>query len=339
MFLIRNVCQKDLGDLYELSSFEKLINLPNNRKQLETKIQNSLESFKNPSEEKSKNHYVFVLEDLTSSKVVGVSMIHGQHGTEEDPHFFFRVSTEKKFSSMMNIEFSHDVLELDYEVNGYSEIGGLILHPDYRGHPSKLGKQLSFSRFLYIALNRKFFTHTIHTELLPPLNKEGCPPFWEAIGKKLTHMNYDEADRLSRVNKEFILSLFPWQDRIYKSLLSVEAGDAIGQVSPNTKPVKVMLEKIGFRYTGEVDPFDGGPHYRCQRDDILPVKQTQNIRLECSNTLDTMKTYLMLIKKDDYEFCCIFVEGKLERSTFYILQPLAKKYSIDDGLETFCTLL
>ena len=185
MFLIRSISKKDLNELCELSSLEKLISLPNNREQLARKIQNSLRSFKQPSKEISKNHYIFVLEDLEKSKIVGVSMIHGQHGTEERPHFFFRVYQEKKFSSTTNTELIHDILELDYEPNGYSEVGGLVLHPDYRGHPYRLGKQLSFARFLYIASHRKFFTDVIHTELLPPLNQEGCPPLWEAIGKIL----------------------------------------------------------------------------------------------------------------------------------------------------------
>lgn len=34
-----------------------------------------------------------------------------------------------------------------------------------------------------------------------------------------------------------------------------------------------MLENIGFKYTFEVDPFDGGPHYRCPLKEIKPIKE------------------------------------------------------------------
>jgi len=84
-------------------------------------------------------------------------------------------------------------------------------------------------------------------------------------------MGYHEADVLSRSNKEFITSLFP-SENIYQTLLPMEARDAIGKVGKDTEPVRKMLESIGFKYTQEVDPFDGGPHYRCETKDIKPMK-------------------------------------------------------------------
>src|SRR5690606_1685193 len=119
-----------------------------------------------------------------------------------------------------------------------------ILDPQYRGSPGKLGKQLSFIRFLYMGLNKKHFKDEIHSELMPPFDKDGKAPLWEAIGRRFLNMNYHEADILSRSNKEFILSLFP-SDTIYETLLPIEARFAIGKVGDDTKPVKKMLEEIG----------------------------------------------------------------------------------------------
>lgn len=334
MFRIRNICEQDLDGLYELSKLETLINLPQDRKLLARKIENSLKSFKCPSDKKSQNHYIFVLEDLAKSKVIGASMIHGQHGTDQEPHFFFRIYQEEKFSTSINMKFTHDVLQLDYEPNGYSEIGGLILYPEYRGRADKLGKQLSFARFLYISLNQELFTNIIHTELQPPLNQEGCPPLWRAIGKQFTNMDYKEADRLSRIDKEFIINLFPWGEKIYKSLLPEEARDAIAQVAPNARPVRAMLEKIGFKYVGEIDPFDGGPHYRCRRDDILLIKQSRNVKIQYSDSPNNSASqYLVQIKQDGYEFCCIQVTGNIDQGILYIPKSLANPYNIED---TFC---
>jgi arginine N-succinyltransferase len=43
-------------------------------------------------------------------------------------------------------------------------------------------------------------------------------------------------------------------------------------VGKETKPVKKMLESIGFKYKKQVDPFDGGPHYRAKLKDIKVIK-------------------------------------------------------------------
>ena len=97
-------------------------------------------------------------------------------------------------------------------------------------------------------------------------------PLWEAIGRRFLNMEYHDADLLSRSNKEFILSLYP-SDTIYETLLPIEARNAIGKVGKDTQPVKRMLEGIGFEYSHEVDPFDGGPHYRCPLKELKPVKE------------------------------------------------------------------
>ena len=176
MFCTRNAQLADLDDIYELSKLETLINLPRDRNRLSHIINNSLESFVLPHQDRAKNHYLFVLEDCSNSQVVGVSLIHGQHGTDEKPHFFFRVESETKSYPPIDAKLTHKVLVLDYEPNGYSEVGGLILHPKYRKNPYKLGKQLSLARFLYISIRRELFTKIIHTEFLPSINPQGENP-------------------------------------------------------------------------------------------------------------------------------------------------------------------
>jgi arginine N-succinyltransferase len=100
---------------------------------------------------------------------------------------------------------------------------------------------------------------------------------WEEIGRKFTNLSYDEADRLSRKNKEFINALFPEGD-IYTCMLSASARETIGEVNEMTVPVKKMLENIGFKYTDNIDPFDGGPHYQATTDQVKPVKLTSLVQ-------------------------------------------------------------
>jgi len=307
MLILRSVSEHDLKDLFNLSEMVMFINLPSDQDIIESKIQSSLQSFKKPSKNLWENYYIFVLEDTVLNKVLGVSMIHAQHGTEDEPHFYLKVGQEHKFSDTINTGFVHGTLKLGLEMDGPTEIGGLVVHPEFRGSKNKLGKQLSFVRFLYMGMHPDRFKPVIHSELMPPFDKDGNSPLWEAIGRRFMNMGYHDADILSRSNKEFILSLFP-SENIYQTLLPLEARNAIGKVGKDTEPVKKMLESIGFKYTHEVDPFDGGPHYRCELKNIAPVKQMVKGILKHSD-FNPNKATEMLIHLPHEEFD--FVAAKL----------------------------
>jgi arginine N-succinyltransferase len=329
MFSVRAVRDTDLEDLYKLSSIVFFINLPNDKKVIEDLIKKSIKSFKSPSDDLSKNHYFFVLEDLEKGKVIGVSMIHAQHGTENEPHFFLRISQEYKYSKTINTGFIHGTLKLGLDTNGPTEIGGLVISPEYRGHEEKLGKLLSFTRFLYIGLNPERFKTTLHSELMPPLDKDGKSPLWEAIGRRFMNMDYYEADKLSRNNKEFILSLYP-SDNIYQTLLPIEARNAIGKVGKDTLPVKSMLEKIGFTFSEEVDPFDGGPHYKAQIGDVSIIKSLKNVEIEYNDEVEQEDTFIASIKGSDLNFISIKVTGTLSKDGKKLTLPSSYKDHILD---------
>jgi arginine N-succinyltransferase len=311
MFSIRSVEEKDIDDLFELSKQANFINLPQDKALITRKVLSSIKSFKGLSEDLANSYYIFVLVDEAKSQVIGTSMIHGQHGTEKEPHFFLKVTYENKFSQTINTGFTHGMLKLGLDADGPTEIGGLILHPDYRNNNVKLGKQLSFVRFLFMAQNITRFKDEIHCELMPPFDKNGNAPLWEAIGRRFMNMNYKDADLLSRSNKEFILSLYP-KENIYVTLLPIEARNAIGKVGKDTLPVQRMLESIGFKYIDEIDPFDGGPHYRCKASDILPIKNSQEVLIEESNDDLVIENYLIDIKIKTKTFESIQVRGQVE---------------------------
>jgi len=290
MFIIRNANSADLFDIHELSLLLNFINLPSDPLELEKRLINASRSFDSPSPILENNYYIFVLEDLLKKKVIGVSLIHGKHGTERSPHFYLSVRQDEKFSHTLNKAVIHPYLKFGYESQGYSEIGGLILHPKYRGDKFKVGRPLSFVRFLYMSLFPERFTKIVHTELMPPLDSQGNSLLWEAIGRKFFEMEYSEADKLSRKNKEFIISLFP-SGPIYISLLPKEAQEVIGKVGEQTVPVQVMLEKIGFRYVKEVDPFDGGPHYRAELSQLTPIKNKSLVSFDQIKFLDSSAVF------------------------------------------------
>lgn len=336
MFQLRAAQLNDLEDLYQLSQLVVFINLPPDKSIIERKIQSSLQSFISPSATLAENYYLFVLEDLESQKVVGASMIHAQHGTEDEPHFFLSVGQENKFSSTINTGFIHGTLKLGLDHDGPTEIGGLILSPDYRKNNLKLGKQLSYIRFLFMALHPERFKPVVHSELMPPFDRDGRSPLWEAIGRRFMNMEYHDADILSRSNKEFILSLFP-SDTIYETLLPIEARNAIGKVGHDTLPVKKMLESIGFEYVNEVDPFDGGPHYRAELKDIKPVKECFSCRLVKGDPACSDLFLIKLSAPDEPLFSAICAPAKRDGDKLIVGEEFFSAFKIHENLTTFAT--
>ncbi len=276
-FIVRAVQHDDLTQLVDLARQFTLLNLPGERKIISTKIDRSLQSFAGKLS-KPDSEYLFVLEDTEEQLVVGSSLIMAKHGTEEIPHNFFKITKRNHYSDDLGIGFIHQVLKFQMDLDGPTEIGGLLVDKIYRRRPEKLGKQISLSRFLYIGLNMQRFEERILCELTPPLTDEGRSEFWEALGRRFTGLPYQEADMLSQSHKEFISSLFPEED-IYLCMLDAKARSVLGRVGEHTKPAQHLLEGIGFEYLDEVDPFDGGPHYGCKTSDILPIKMGQKVRV------------------------------------------------------------
>ncbi len=281
MILLREIQDRDLDALEKLATIPGFINLSGDRDALREKILKSESSFNDSLSNKFDAKYIFVAEDLETRQVIGTSMVAAQHGTVESPHFYFEIGSEEKFSDTINTGFIHGTLKLKYDTNGPSEIGGLVMNPEFRNSEERIGRQISFVRFLFMGLNKSRFKKKVIAELLPPLNKKGQSPLWEAVGRRFTNMDYWEADQLCQKNKEFIFSLFP-TGKIYTTFLPAEARNAIGKVGKDTEPVLHMLKKIGFVYKNQVDPFDGGPHLWANIDDLLPVKRIATYTLDAA---------------------------------------------------------
>jgi arginine N-succinyltransferase len=272
VILLREIQERDIDDVEKLAQIPGFLNLQPDKDVLRERLQHSQQSFQDKLANKMDAKFMFVAEDLESRRVIGTSMIAAQHGTVDSPHFYFEVGSEEKFSETINTGFIHGTLKLKYDTNGPSEIGGLVMDPAHRNSEARIGRQISFVRFLFIGMNKGRFKRKLLTELLPPLNKKGQSPLWEAIGRRFTNMDYWEADQLCQKNKEFIFSLFP-SGKIYTTFLPAEARNALGKVGKDTEPVVHMLTKIGFQYRNQVDPFDGGPHLWAGIDDLVPIKK------------------------------------------------------------------
>ncbi len=274
MFRLREALPTDVESILDVAGHLDSVNLPHDEGAIKALVAGSVAAF-SQEQETFKREYLFVLEDLATGKVVGTSMIHAQHGTRRSPHVYFDITHEEHYSETLDRHFEHRLLRIGYNYNGPTEIGGLVLQPALRTSPERLGKQLSYVRFLFIGAHRDWFRSEVISELMPPLEEDGTSLLWEALGRRFTGLSYQEADRISSTNKEFIRTLFP-QDPIYTCLLPAPVQAIIGVVGEETRGVEHMLRKIGFQFANRIDPFDGGPHFIAKTDEITLVRQTRH---------------------------------------------------------------
>lgn len=279
-FMLRDARASDIDDIYHLSAFLNTVNLPANIKELESVIANSERSFSLEEKDATKRAFLFVLTEK-NGRVIGTSQVFAKHGTLTSPHLYFQVDHDEKYSETLKKYFRHRTLRLCQSFDGPCEVGSLVLDKNFRGSNAKLGRSLSYVRFIFMAMRRDLFSHQVIAELLPPLGPNFQSPLWEAIGRKFTGLDYYEADMISRSNKEFIKTLFPTCE-IYCSLLPESAQEVIGQVGRYSKGAAHLLSKIGFTYSHRVDPFDGGPHFEAEQDDITLIQQTTHGRAKKS---------------------------------------------------------
>lgn len=316
MFRIRQSYREDVDQVLAVAEHLDTVNLPADRGHIERILDTSQKSFEALLEPKERE-FLFVLEDLATKQIVGTSIIYAQHGTRRAPHIFFRVEQDERYSMTLDKHFAHQTLRIGYNYDGPTEIGGLILLPQFRKSAEALGKSLSYVRFLFMRMHREWFRDKVLSELLPPLEPDGASRLWDALGRKFTGLTYQEADLLSKDNKEFIHALFP-DDPIHTELLPDDVRAMIGQVGPDTKGVEVMLRRIGFDYAGQIDPFDGGPHFCAMTDQISLVKNAVQVRLRTVAEADGERPWAM-----------IAVEGK-EKPKFRAIG--ARVIPLEDGV-------
>jgi len=114
--------------------------------------------------------------------------------------------------------------------------------------------------------------------MLSPFEASGANLLWDAFGAKFTGLSYRAADRLCAHTKQFIADLFP-RDPVYATLFPEAVQAVIGQPGENARAAVQILEKVGFRYLHQVDPFDGGPYYVVARDAIASVRERRQLVL------------------------------------------------------------
>jgi arginine N-succinyltransferase len=278
VLILRPVAPSDLDALVDLAAQLDSVNLPANRAFLVQRIADSARSFAGEIDDWREGVYVFVLEDTEAGRCVGTSTILAKHGRPGMPYFWLAETSEERRSAELGKRFVHKKLQLRSTEDGPTEIGGLILDPAYRGHPKKCGKALSIVRLTYISMHPERFEREVIAEMLSPFEAPGKNLLWDAFGALFTGLPYREADHRSSRSKQFIADLFP-RDPVYATLFPEQVQAVIGTTNGASVAALRILEKIGFHYLGQVDPFDGGPYYGAAREAITSVRDRRQLVL------------------------------------------------------------
>jgi arginine N-succinyltransferase len=276
-FLLRAAGPSDHRQILRLARELDSTSLPTDSGELAAVLENSKAAFAGKIRDHARAKYVFAAEEIGRRRIVAASMITGKHGTPSSPHYYFEVDADERYSHTLQRMFRHTCLRLRHSMDGPTEIGGLIVAAPMRGHPERIGKQISWVRFAYIARHRRRFERHVIAEMLPPTLPGHGNRFWDHYGRLVTGLSYRQADRLSTRDKEFIRTLFP-DAPIYVLMLPEEIRNAIGEVGEETRGALRILEQAGLRYLNQIDPFDGGPYYGCAVDEIVPVRSCSSYR-------------------------------------------------------------
>lgn len=315
MMIVRHAAHRDLDDIYRLAqrageSGIGLTSLPQNKAILAERITRTNHTLDGLAE-KSDASYLFVLEDTTIQKIVGVSAIEVAVGLKE-PFYNFRVATQVHASKALNVYKTLDTLFLSNDHTGCSELCTLFLDPEYRKNQN--GKFLSKVRFLFIAAFRSFFEERLIAEMRGFSDQNGHSPFWDSLGYHFFNMDFAAADYLSGVGqKAFIAELMP-RFPVYVDLLSKEARAVIAEMHPHTLPAAKVLMSEGLKYQGYVDIFDAGPTLEAKTSDLRAVNESRLLKVKIVNQVETVSTQYLVANDQYKDYCVLLINNTVQDS-------------------------
>ncbi|HRD56236.1 MAG TPA: arginine N-succinyltransferase [Parachlamydiaceae bacterium] len=273
MVIIRPIKKSDLDAFQKLADSASLgiTNLPKNRALLEKKIEDSENALSKNIDTPGNEKYIFVLEDLETSEILGTSGILAVT-SKSRPTYAYKIKTRSLKYDPKEISF----IKAEFHKNSPSELAGLYLHPHAR--KGGFGKLLSYSRFLFIAAFKERFQKAFFAEIRGDIAEDGTCPFWEAVGRHFLDVDYQKLIKLTENDKSFIADILP-KYPIYLPLLPKEAQESVGKAHEKSYAALKMLQQEGFSFKGEIDIFDGGPHITAKTSQIKAIKKSRTAKV------------------------------------------------------------
>lgn len=273
LICIRPARPSDRDDIYRLAeeTGPGFTSLKPDLDYVDSRLEKVRASFAGERDITQSRDYLLVAESADHPHLLGCCSVKTRD--HDDAHF-------------LNYEYHPDTeagwLKRTRKLNDACEVGSLFVSTDARG--LGLGKMLSQARYLLIAAQPDHFPQTVMAELRGVANQDDRdPPLWEALGQNLYNLSFEEADTLvAEGNDAFVRDLTP-ERKIRFSELTHAAIAALNQCHPEGRAALAMLKKDGFRESGIVDLFDGGPIVVAKQEDIRTIRDSR-----CAELTETL---------------------------------------------------
>lgn len=275
MFRLRTFQRSDLDTVIELAHQAQvgMTNLPKNRERLKTMGELSYLSFQEKVLKPKEHFYLFVLEEMQTKQVIGISGIRSITPVLE----YYQISSITLPRLFEEVPHQFQILERIKYTHGPSEICALFLSESAR--KMGLGKLLSLSRFHFMAAFPERFTDEIFADMRGIILPSGECPFWDGVGRHFLPIPFAKLMELRDQKEDPISSLMP-DLPIYIDLLPENVKNAIGQTHVNTHPALKMLLELGFSPTGEIDLYDAGPRVIAKTSSVKTIKESKTFTID-----------------------------------------------------------
>lgn len=261
MFIIRPAQEEDFAKLQEIANTAQgiITSLSKDPVVLRQLLNTALASFTTEKTDIRETYYLFVLSDITTNEMCGISAIRPFSYYD----FFYQIK-----EGMLTFLFSN---------NSPTELGSLYILPPYR--KGGYGKLLSLARLHFIATFPARFKTNLMANMRGYLDETKHSPFWESVGKKAMNITYEEAEELI-INHDTQREKLVIQHPFPISSLPKMAQDVIGKVHPNTLPALHLLQSEGFRWKGVIDVIDGGPRLDAVAQEVPLIKNSRLLKVQ-----------------------------------------------------------
>ncbi|NMP17150.1 arginine N-succinyltransferase [Thalassotalea sp. Y01] len=330
MIIIRPIRSSDYDALHQIAveSGHGFTSLPVNEGLLLNRINGANLSFHKETNFDGSESYLFVMEDSETGEVVGTSGIEAAVGLN-DAFYHYHVGKVVHSSRELNIYNNVEILALNNDYTGTTELCTLFLRNDYRANNN--GRFLSKFRFLFMAEHKARFNNTVIAEMRGVSDENGDSPFWQWLEEHFFSMDFPTADYLTGIGKKsFIAELMP-KYPIYVNLLSKEAQQVIGKVHEDTVPALRLLNSEGFVSRGYVDIFDAGPTVECELENIKTVRNSAQYQVAIGDVIDGERR--IIINQDVRDFRAVYQSININKDTRIatMTADVAKALQIEAG--------
>ena len=317
MWTVKPIQARDLPALEAMLQANplRLSTLPPARDQLAERIAKSEQGFAGLN---SQATLLFGLHDQ-QGHLLGISGLQPFAGDDE-PFYSYRIDELVHASRHLGIHQRQSVLYLSHELTGLANLCSFSLTQPLRN--TSAFDLLSRCRMLYIAGHRHAFGDELVCEIQGIWDGNGQSEFWKNVGELFFGLDFITADhQCSLHGKTVIAELLPPYP-IYTTLLSEPAQNAIARPHPGAGKTVAWLEQEGLKKTRFVDPFDAGPTWRGDLDELTSLRSIRPFGTVQQQANPPSATDWLVSQGEGESFRCKLAKGVLNDGVFSTETPL-----------------